>query len=115
MSEAKARDGKKALEGLKAILELFGIPVLKKQINASNLPQAKMKEANDALDRMMESFAIVQTGRQVQIALAVENKPFEGVNVGQPGLLPRPVEKKPAVLPPLPPPPPPPPPPAPKP
>jgi hypothetical protein len=83
-NETKAKQGKVALEGLKSLFELLVMPALKKQISDANLPKDKIKEAHDGLDRMTESIAIVQTGRALQVALAVENKPFEGVKMMQP-------------------------------
>jgi hypothetical protein len=78
---AKANDGRRAAEGVKAAIQLLGGNAVEDAFKQM-LPPAQAKDAYDAFTRMLDSYKVEQKDAQVQIKLRIENKLFEALMAG---------------------------------
>ncbi len=81
LSEAKAKEGRIALEGAKAAVSLVGVPAMEKLWVDGGTPVGAAKVAREALQRMLDNFVVEVKGRELSAALQIESKPFMGLKL----------------------------------
>jgi hypothetical protein len=81
LSPAKAKEGKVALEGLKAAMSLVALPMMEEQWRNGGTPEKDIEAAREAMQRMLDEFVVEVDGPNLKAALEAENKPFEGLKV----------------------------------
>jgi hypothetical protein len=78
-NDNQAKDAKAALDGLKSLAELIGLPMLEGQIKQMGMPADQAKKATDAARATLNSLTVEQKGADVVLQVKIDTKAFEGL------------------------------------
>jgi hypothetical protein len=73
----KAADARKGVDGVKAVIQLIGLPALEEQLEHQGVPKDQREQTVKLLNRTLDETTVELKGRVLTVQLTLDNKGFE--------------------------------------